>query len=584
MFVGKNPWQSHGFPEARRVLKEIARDDSRSMIVMDPRRTETADLADFFLQVKPGTDVYCLAAMVAILFEENLVDHAFIRDHVLGAVEVHELFRNIPVAEFADRCGVAEDLIRSATRRIGTASSVAIFEDLGVQMAPHSTLNSWIEKLIWILTGNFAKSGAMNVPVPLVPIARSTPSKGTSPVTKSPVISGMIPCNVIAEEILSDVDGSFRAMIIESANPAHSLADSPRFRQAMNALEFSVVIDIAMTEPARLADYVLPAASQYEKWESVFFNFEFSDNVFTLREPILEPLDGTLTEPEIHYRLCRELGAIDESLVASLTRAAERSRLDFAMAFYAAVSSDPLMGRMAPVLLYATLGQTLPKRASATAALWGACQQLVQKHGDVVKAAGFEGDGPALADALFDAMLDKRTGVVFASRPYEDSWRSVSTTTGKLHVHIPELAQELRRLVDSPIGYTTDAFPLVLAAGERRSFTANTILRDPQWRKKDRGGSLRMSVEDAARFSVVDGGRVRVETARGAVEATVEVTDTLRAGHITLPNGLGVDYPADDGQLVLAGASTNELTSEDHRDAFAGTPFHKHVPARVIPL
>ena len=180
----------------------------------------------------------------------------------------------------------------------------------------------------------------MNVPVPLVPIARSTPSKGTSPVTKSPVISGMIPCNVIAEEILSDVDGSFRAMIIESANPAHSLADSPRFRQAMNALEFSVVIDIAMTETARLADYVLPAASQYEKWESVFFNFEFPDNVFTLREPILEPLDGTLTEPEIHYRLCRELGAIDESLIASLTRAAERSRLDFAMAFYAAVSSE----------------------------------------------------------------------------------------------------------------------------------------------------------------------------------------------------------------------------------------------------
>ena len=93
---------------------------SRSMIVMDTRRTETADLADFFLQVKPGTDVYCLAAMVAILFEEDLVDHAFIRDHVIGADEVDEVFRNIPVTEFADRCGVVEDLIRSATRRIGT--------------------------------------------------------------------------------------------------------------------------------------------------------------------------------------------------------------------------------------------------------------------------------------------------------------------------------------------------------------------------------------------------------------------------------------------------------------------------------
>ena len=120
----------------------------------------------------------------------------------------------------------------------------------------------------------------MNVPVPLIPLARSTPSRGVSPITGSRIISGMIPCNVIAEEVLTDAPGAFKAMIIESANPAHSLADSPRFREAMDALEFSVVVDVAMTETARRASYVLPAASQYEKWEAVFFNFEFPDNVF----------------------------------------------------------------------------------------------------------------------------------------------------------------------------------------------------------------------------------------------------------------------------------------------------------------
>jgi len=394
MFIGKNPWQSHGFPETRRVLKEIARDPARSMVVIDPRQTETAKLADYFLQVKPGTDAYCLSALVAILFEERLVDRPFVRDHVMGADDVEALFGSIPIAEFAHRCGVDETLLRATARRIATASSLAVYEDLGVQMAPNSTVNSWIEKLLWILTGNFAKPGAMNIPVPLVPIARSTPSSSRSPVTDSPVISGMIPCNVIAEEVLADHPSAFKAMLIESANPAHSLADSPRFREAMRALEFSVVIDVAMSETSRLADYVLPAASQYEKWESVFFNFEFPDNVFNLRKPIIEPLDGTLSEPEIHYRLCRELGVVDEALVSSLRAAAERDHGEFAMAFFIAVSSDPSLGRLAPVLLYATLGQTLPDRVAGTAVLWGACQQLVQQNPDAVAAAGSRGRGP----------------------------------------------------------------------------------------------------------------------------------------------------------------------------------------------
>ena len=84
-----------------------------------------------------------------------------------------------------------------------------------------------------------------------------------------------MPCNVIAEEILTDHPDRLRAMLVESSNPAHSLADSQRFREALEALELVVVIDVAMTETARCADYVLPAASQYEKWEATFFNFEF---------------------------------------------------------------------------------------------------------------------------------------------------------------------------------------------------------------------------------------------------------------------------------------------------------------------
>jgi anaerobic selenocysteine-containing dehydrogenase len=123
-------------------------------------------------------------------------------------------------------------------------------------------------------------------------------------------------------------------------------------------------------------------------------------------------------------------------------------------------------------------------------------------------------------------------------------------------------------------------FPFVLSAGERRSSTANTIFRDPSWRKKDAGGALRIHPDDAAALGVDDGGAVRVSTRRASVVATVELTDTLRPGHVSLPNGLGVS-DADD---VVHGVAPNELTSTADRDWLAGTPHHKHVAARLEKL
>ena len=142
-----------------------------------------------------------------------------------------------------------------------------------------------------------------------------------------------MPCNVIPDEILTDHPNRFRAMIVESSNPAHSLADSQRFREAFEALDLVLVIDVAMTETARQADYVLPAASQYEKAEATFFNFEFPDNTFHLRRPLLEPLPGTLPEAEIWARLVRGLGLVDEAELAPLREAAEESRQAYTEAF-----------------------------------------------------------------------------------------------------------------------------------------------------------------------------------------------------------------------------------------------------------
>src|SRR4029078_12342214 len=207
--------------------------------------------------------------------------------------------------------------------RSARSDSVAVFEHLGIQQAPNSTLCSYLNKLLWILTGNFAKHGGQHLHSSFGPLSRPTREVGRTPVPGAPIVGGLIPANAVPEEILTDHPDRFRAMIVESGNPAHSLAGSPACRKAFQSLELMVVGDVAMTETARLAHYVLPAASQFEKPEATFFNLAFPRNTSRLRRPLLEPLPGTLPEPEIWARLVRALGVVDDADLRPLCDAAQ---------------------------------------------------------------------------------------------------------------------------------------------------------------------------------------------------------------------------------------------------------------------
>jgi anaerobic selenocysteine-containing dehydrogenase len=258
VFVGKNPWQSHGFQRARPILRDIAADQHRALVVIDPRRTETAEMADYHLRVRPGTDAFCLAAILGTIVQEGLISQDFIRERTENADELFAVLSEVPVADYCGRAGLAEDLVRAVARRIARASSVSVYEDLGIEQSLHSTLNSYLEKLLFAVTGNLGKPGAMNAGTSLTGMFNGALSAATSPVGGHRIIGGMIPCNVIPDEILTDHPKRFRAMLIESENPAHSVADSARMRKALQALEFVVVIDVAMTESAREAHYILP--------------------------------------------------------------------------------------------------------------------------------------------------------------------------------------------------------------------------------------------------------------------------------------------------------------------------------------
>jgi len=576
VFIGKNPWMSQSFPRTRVVLNEIAKDPARSMIVIDPVATDTAEMADFHLQVKPGSDAWCLAAMAAVLVQENLCDETFLVEHADGVDEVREVLRTVPVTDYAQRSGVDEQLLRAAVRRIAGAASVAVFEDLGVQQAPNSTLVSYLNKMLWILTGNFGKRGGQHLHSSFAPLFNLS-GVGRTPVTGAPVISGLVPSNVVPQEILTEHPDRFRAMIVESSNPAHSIADSAACREAFESLELLVVIDVAMTETARLAHYVLPAASQFEKPEATFFNLEFPHNDFHLRHPLFDPLPGTLPEPEIWARLVREIGFVSDDDLRPLREAARESRDAYTQAFFAELATNPALGKVLPYVLYETLGPTLPEGLAGAAALWGLAQKTALTYPEAVRRAG-HADG----NALFDAILASPSGVTFTAHEYGDDFALIANgADGKIALRIPELLDDIRALQDANPGLTTAEFPIVLSAGERRAFTANDIFRDPSWRKRDADGALRVSAADAQALGLADGGRARITTAAGSAEARVEVNPAMRPGHASLPNGYGLDFVDAAGRRQVTGVAPNTLTSTDWRDPYAGTPWHKHVPARL---
>jgi anaerobic selenocysteine-containing dehydrogenase len=593
VFVGKNPWHSHGFARSRVVLREIQKDPNRSLIVIDPRRSETAEMADYHLATRPGTDAWCLAALAAIIVQEGLVAKEWLAEHTTGYEKAEPLLRGIDVGRYAATCGVDEDLLRRAARRIASAKSVSMMEDLGIQMNVHSTLNSYLQRLVWLLTGHFGREGTNNAFVPFLSLAKLSKGEGASkagqskpkgerrsPVAGAKIIIGLIPCNVIPEEILTDHPKRYRAMFIECSNPVHSLADSQRMRQALRALELSVVVDVAMTETARVADYVLPASSQFEKADATFFNLEFPRNGFQLRHALFPPMPGTLTEAEIHARLIEALGELSERDYALLRRAARFGRTAYSIAFGWAASRNPRIAKYASVVLYRTLGPTLPKGLEPAASLWGVAQFFVRSNPKAAARAGFGGSAVSAGNKLFDAILASPSGLIFADSEYADSWNAIGLPDHRINLFIPELVPEIERIERESLPRDAE-YPFVLSAGERRSETSNTLVRDGAWHRKGAFGALRLSPQDAESLGCATGDRLRLSTRRGSVEVVAEVTPIMQPGHVSLPNGQGLDYHTADGKVVRMGVSPNELTDVAQRDFLAGTPWHKHVPARL---
>ena len=585
LVIGANPWLAHGFPNAREHLNQIRNDPARKLIVVDPRRSETADMADLHLALRPGTDAFLLGALLAILLRRDAIDHAFLAAHTVGFDEVRPALLDIPVATWAAAADVSVADIERAADMVTAANAMVVRVELGIQQSLNSTLNSYLEKLLIMLTGSFGRPGTNQLHTWLQPLWGNSRGQTYAP-TGDEIIAGLLPPNSFPRAVLGEHPERLRAVWIDSSNPANTAANSVEVERALRSLDLCVTVDVAMTETARLSHYVLPAASQFEKTEFTLFNFEFPTNYFHVRAGILPPLEGTLPEPEIYTRLARALGLLPgDNVLAHLSDAASRSRAEFATAFRAFMADNPATMPLAALVLYNTLGRSLPDGVAAAAPLWAAAQSCARRSPQAVRRAIAAPDAmpdAQLGDALFDSIVGARQGAAFTSQSYDDVWSLVGHADRKVRLVVPGMLEWLARLDPATRG-RTDGYPFALAAGQRRMFNANQIFRDPAWRRDDPDGALLINPVDLAELGAKTGDWLIVESTTGRLLVRCRGDERMRRGQLVLPHGFGQAHPAADGERLVNGPRINILTSGDHRDPIAGTPYHKHVAVRVAP-
>jgi anaerobic selenocysteine-containing dehydrogenase len=586
LFIGCNPFQAHGIPNARDTLRDLKKDPRRTMVVIDPRRTESARQAHIHLQLRPGTDAFLISAILAIIVREGLHDRGFIARHCSGFEAVEQALLQIPVEDYVRRADVPLAEVERVARGFAAARTACVRIDLGLQHTLHTTLNGYLEKLLYLVTGNFGRKGGNNLHTLFMPILGHTDErhergrklKRTAHHGMHP-IGGLYPPSILPDEILLAGEKRVRAVFVDSCNPLLTWPDTQAYERAFRSLELLVVVDVAMTETARLAHYVLPAASQFEKCEATGFNLEFPDNFFHLRHPLFEPLGESLPEPEIYTRLLEQMGLIPRRFpVLERIARAEPERtahLSYMAALGLSLARNKRWIPFGASIAYRTLGPALPPGMAAAAPLLPLAMQYAAQHRAAVRRAGHEGNALNLGASLFRAIVGRRAGTLISRNEFDDTWSLLKTPDRRVHLEVPEMLAELGALKDEAQPGT--GWPFILMAGERRSYNANQIYRDPAWRKVDPHGALRMHPEDAASLDIADGARALCQSARDEIEVVVEIDDSVRRGVVTLPHGYGMRYQG--GPPI--GPELNRLTAAADCDPLSKTPYHKYVPVRI---
>ena len=575
---GWNGMQSHQIPRAPVILKEFSKNPEKLLVVVDPRPSETAAIADMHLAVRPGSDALMVKAMIAIIVAEGWEARDYIAAHVEGWEKIRPWFDGFDAKAALEVCGLDYSQVHEFCRLL-TTKKWTIHPDLGIYMGRHSALNSYMLNILTAICGRFCVPGGLLLAGMFMPMGshaedRDPKTWRTMTTNIAPVAAGSFPPAVMPEEILSDHPQRLRAVMVSACNPLRSYPDTTAYEKAFGALDLLVVNDIVMNETARLAHYVLPCRTFYESWDTTFFPMTYPGVFCQVRQPLVEQPGQCLEASQVFTLIADKMGLVPD-IPKELQDAAEGDRLTFGAKLMEWAAQEPRALPAMPYVLAKTLGRVW--NSAALAAIWGILMTAPKAFRKNAARAGFEA-GMDQGERIFQALLNNPQGLWIGQVDTGDPFADLKTPSGKVELPIPELAEAARGLsaqsesegLNLPGGY-----PLILHAGRHMSMNANTMMRNPEWNKGKRACTIAVHPDTAAGLGLADGQQVRATTEAGTEVGELEVTEQVRPGTVIIPHGFGLIY---DGEVY--GVNVNRLTKTTNRD-LVGTPLHRFVPCRI---
>lgn len=572
LVLGANPLVSNGsmwsVPDFKGKARALQARGGR-LVVIDPRRTETAAMADAHHFIRPNADVFLLAAMVHTLFEQGWVRLGAVADWVSGVAEVEQAVAPFTPEAVAARCGLAAGTIRALARELAGARRAAVYARIGTCTQEYGTLASWLVDVLNTLTGNldvpggvlFAKSAAFAANT------AGRPGSGRGVVTGrhharvsgAPEVFGELPMTCLAEEIETPGAGRIRALFTVASNPVLSSPNGPRLARALETLDFMVSMDIYVNETTRHADVILPGVSPLEDFHyDVAFPQLAWRNHARYSPPVLPAAPG---QPEEWQTLLR-LAAIAQGLGADV----DVEALDDAQF---AQDAQRLFGEQAGVVIAATRGLKGPRRALEVALRAG-------PYGD---GFGARPDGLTLAQVV----AANPAGGIDLGELQPRIPEVLRTPSGKVELAPPSLLADLAR----PAADLGRPAPDLVVIGRRDVRSNNSWMHNlPVLAKGPMRCTALLHPLDAARLRLQDGALARIARGPRSVQAQVRVSDEMMPGVVSLPHGWGHDLPGT--QLRLAGerpgANLNALLDDQLRDPLSGNAVLGGVPVTVHAL
>jgi formate dehydrogenase len=546
LIVGGNPLVSHGSlvtaPRIKDELHDIVKRGGR-VVVIDPRRTETARAFEH-LPIKPDADAWFLLSLINVLVEENLLDEEAIASQSTGWEAVARAAAGFTPESTAERTGIPAEEARRLARDIAAAEGAAVYGRTGSCLGRFGTLVAFLLDALNVATGNLDRPGGAifgDPPMDLADIAHriGADTYGTkhSRIGNFPEVLGEMPAAVMAAEMTTPGPGQMRALILSAGNPVVSIPNGEELEEAIQTLDLFISLDLYVNDTNRHADYVLPAATFYEREDLPLFTLSFFATPFIQwTEPVVEPRGEARDDWSIIDAIAKRIGIVP--------------------------MAEPNLRRLGK------LGVKFGPR------------RLV----DLLLRTGPKGDLFGLRRgglSISKLWKDHPHGLILAEHPRTGVLRKkVRHKDRRIHLDHPQISAEIARLGD--VAAPSADFPLRMI-GLRELRSHNSWMHNAALLM--RGGrthSLRIHPDDAERIGAQDGGSVRITSKDGSVEVAAKVTDEMTPGTVALPHGWGHQ-----GGWQLAngagGVNSNLLASTALEDVepLAGMAHLNGIPVRV---